>query len=339
MRIVTTLPSATETVAALGLQPVGVSHECDYPPSAASAPAITRSRIDAAESASSAEIDRQVQETAETENGVYEIDVETLEGLEPDAIVTQGMCDVCAVDEAVVADAVDRISSDPEIVPTDPHSVGDVLDDLERIGRIAGREERARAVRADLESRIDAVRSRTADIGDEDRPRVAIFDWTDPAMIAGHWTADLVDWAGGEYGLADPGERSRPREWEEILAYDPEIVVVAPCGFGLEQIARNRADLTEHDGWADLTAVREGRVWALDGDHYLNRPGPRLVDTLEALAPIVRPELFDPEETLADATASFEEIAVPFDELEGVGPESAGSDADPTSQAGADSRT
>ncbi len=339
MRIVTTLPSATETVAALGLEPVGVSHECDYPPAAASAPAVTRSRIDSDGSASSAEIDRRVLETAETEAGVYEIDVETLEDLEPDAIVTQGMCDVCAVDEAVVADAVDRISADPEIVPTDPHSVGDVLDDLERIGRMAGREERARAVRADLESRIDAVRNRTADIGAEDRPRVAIFDWTDPVMIAGHWTADLVDWAGGEYGLADPGERSRPREWEEILAYDPEIVVVAPCGFGLEQIARNRADLTERDGWADLTAVLEGRVWALDGDHYLNRPGPRLVDTLEALAPIVRPGLFDPEETLAEAAASFEEIAIPFDELEELEPGAAGSDADPTSQAGADSRT
>ncbi|WP_254762084.1 ABC transporter substrate-binding protein [Natrinema marinum] len=323
MRIVTTLPSATETVAALGLEPVGVSHECDYPPGAASAPAVTRSRIEADSSASSAEIDRQVLESSDTEAGVYEIDVETLDELEPDAIVTQGMCDVCAVDEAVVEAVVDRISAAPEIVPTDPHTVGDVLDDLERIGRVVGREDRAREVRADLESRIDAIRSQTADLAAADRPRVAIFDWTDPVMIAGHWTADLVEWAGGTYGLADPGERSRPREWEEILAYDPEIVVVAPCGFGLEQIARNRADLTGRDGWADLTAVREGRVWALDGDHYLNRPGPRLVDTLEALAPIVRPELFDREETLADAAASFEEIAVPFDELAALeGPDS-----------------
>ncbi|WP_408957013.1 ABC transporter substrate-binding protein [Natrinema sp. 74] len=318
MRIVTTLPSATETVAALGLEPVGVSHECDYPPSAASAPAVTRSRIEADESASSAEIDRQVLETAETEAGVYEIDVETLDDLEPDAIVTQGMCDVCAVDEAVVADAVDRISADPEIVPTDPHSVGDVLDDLERIGRIADREERAREVRRGLESRLEAIRDRTAGFSPEDRPRVAIFDWTDPIMIAGHWTADLVDWAGGTYGLADAGERSRPREWDEIRAYDPEVVIAAPCGFGLEQIARNGADLTERDGWDDLTAVREGRVWALDGDHYLNRPGPRLVDTLEALAPIVQPALFDGPPA---------DIATPFDELDGLEAETAGTDS------------
>ncbi|MFA9417668.1 cobalamin-binding protein [Natrinema sp. HArc-T2] len=319
MQIVTTLPSATEMVAALGLEPVGVSHECDYPPSAAATPAITRSRIDANESASSAEIDQQVLDVAETEAGVYEIDVETLEELEPDVIVTQGMCDVCAVDETVVADAVDRISADPDVVPTDPHSVGDVLDDLERIGRAVDREARAREVRASLESRIDAIRERTADIDASDRPRVAIFDWTDPAMIAGHWTTELVDWAGGEYGLADVGERSRPREWDEIRAYDPELVIVAPCGFGLAQSARNRTDLTERDGWDELTAVREGRVWAMDGDHYLNRPGPRLVDTLEALAAIIQPDRFDGPNS---------DVAVPFDELEGLESASDASTAD-----------
>lgn len=307
MRIVTTLPSATETVAALGLEPVGVSHECDYPPSAASAPAVTSSRIDA--SGSSGEIDQQVLETADTEGGVYDIDVETLEALEPDVIVTQGMCDVCAVDVAVIEDAVDRIDADPEIVPTDPHSVGDVLGDLERIGRAVGYEERAREVRTDLEARIETVLERTADRAAEDRPRVAIFDWTDPVMIAGHWTAELVDWAGGEYGLAGVGERSSPREWDDIRAYDPAVVIAAPCGFDLEQTAANRTDLTERDGWDELTAVREGRVWAMDGDHYLNRPGPRLVDTLEALAPIVSPDRFDGPDP---------DIAVPFGELEAL---------------------
>ncbi|QLG49419.1 cobalamin-binding protein [Natrinema halophilum] len=325
MRIVTTLPSATETVAALGAEPVGVSHECDYPPSAAKAPSITRSRIDADESASSAEIDREVLETAESGDGVYDIDVETLEALDPDVIVTQGMCDVCAVDVAVVEAAVDRISADPEIVPTDPHTVDDVLADVTRIGDAIDRAERARKVRQDLESRIDAIRNRTADLPTADRPRVAIFDWTDPVMIAGHWTAELVDWAGGAYGLADIGDRSRPREWEDIRAYDPEVLIVAPCGFGLEQIARNSEDLRQRDGWEDLTAVREDRVWAMDGDHFLNRPGARLVETLEALAPIVRPDRFDTEETLegsaepfGETTISFDEIAIPFDDLDGL---------------------
>ncbi|NKE37574.1 cobalamin-binding protein [Natronococcus sp. JC468] len=305
MRIVTTLPSATELVAALGLEPVGVSHECDYPPSAASLPSITRSRIDT--DASSEEIDRQVLEVGETDDGVYEVDVDLLAELEPDLIVTQGMCDVCAVDEAVIADAVARIESDPDVLTVDPHTVADVLDDLERVGRATGREERAREVRAELEERIDAVRERTAGIAGEERPRVAVFDWTDPAMIAGHWTAELVDWAGGEYGLADVGQRSTPREWEEILEYNPELVVVAPCGFGLEQTATNRTDLIDREGWDELAAVREDRVWAMDGHHYLNRPGPRLVDTLEALAPIVHPERFD---------GPPESVAVPFEDLE-----------------------
>ncbi|QSX00361.1 ABC transporter substrate-binding protein [Haloterrigena alkaliphila] len=325
MRIVTTLPSATETVAALGIEPVGVSHECDYPPGVESLPAVTDSRIDA--DASSGEIDQQVLETADA-GGVYDVDTDLLEDLEPDLIVTQGMCDVCAVDEAVVEAAVEEINearrasssrtqsdddADPEILTTDPHSVADVLDDLERIGRVTGREEHAREVRSSLESRIDGVRERTADanLEPDDRPRVAIFDWTDPVMVAGHWTADLVEWAGGEYGLADAGQRSSPREWDEIREYDPELVVVAPCGFDLEQTAANAADLTERAGWEDLTAVREGRVWAMDGHHYLNRPGPRLVDTLEALAPIVQPDLFD-EET---PPVALEEIAVPFERL------------------------
>ncbi|WP_293029825.1 ABC transporter substrate-binding protein [Natronococcus sp.] len=305
MRIVTTLPSATELVAALDLEPVGVSHECDYPPGVESLPSITRSRVGA--DASSEEIDRQVLEIGETDDGVYEVDVDLLEELEPELIVTQGMCDVCAVDEAVIADAVERIEADPDVLTVDPHTVDDVLDDLERVGRATDREERAREVRADLEERIDAVRERTADITSRERPRVAIFDWTDPAMIAGHWTAELVDWAGGEYGLADVGQRSTPREWGEILEYDPELLIVAPCGFDLEQTAANRTDLTEREGWDELAAVRNDRVWAMDGHHYLNRPGPRLVDTLEALAPIVSPDRFD---------GPSESIAVSFDDLE-----------------------
>lgn len=324
MRIVTTLPSATEMVVALGIEPIGVSHECDYPPAVASRPSITRSRIGEARRASSGEIDRQVREAAD--EGVYDVDVETLGALSPDLIVTQGTCEVCAVDEAVVADAVERIDADPAVLTIDPHTVADVLDDLTRIGRATGREACAGEVRARLEARIDRVRERTAHLGDEDRPRAAIFDWTDPVMVAGHWTADLVAWAGGEYGLADTGDPSRPREWAELVEYDPEVAIVAPCGFGLEQVAENRADLTDRAGWDDLTAVREGRVWAMDGHHYCNRPGPGLVETLEAFARIVQPALFDGLAVGDDAggvydgfeapTPAFEEIATPFEALE-----------------------
>lgn len=348
MRIVTTLPSATEIVTAIGLEPVGVSHECDYPPSVRSLPAVTASSVDA--DAASSEIDRQVLESVAEGDGVYDVDLETLGALDPDLIVTQGICDVCAVDEVVMEHAVEHIEAEPEILTTDPHTVGDVLGDIERIGEATGQAERARAVIDDLEARIDAVRSRTSgerhdssntvadsnaepgdssaepadsndDVADSrrqrddtadssDRPRVAVFDWTDPVMVAGHWTAELVEWAGGDYGLADPGERSRPREWTEIRAYDPEVLVLAPCGFDLEQTAANLEDLMMLEGWAELSAVRNDRVWAMDGNHYLNRPGPRLVDTLEALAPIVSPDRFE--------GAPDELVALPLDRLGGV---------------------
>lgn len=323
MNVVTTLPSATEVVAALEIEPVGVSHECDYPPDVTSVPAVTTSRIDS--DASSAEIDRQVLEAAADGDdgpGVYDVDRETLESLDPDLIVTQGICDVCAVDEAVIERAVSEIgeargassgradSFAPEILTTDPHTIGDVLADIRRIGAATGREERAESVIEDLEGRIEAVRERAA--ATDDRPRVAIFDWTDPVMVAGHWMPELVDAAGGEYGMADPADRSRPREWATVREYDPEVIVVAPCGFGLEQTAANLTDLTDREGWDELAAVREGRVWAMDGHHYVNRPGPRLVDTLEALAPIVNPDLFDdPPASVARPLADFGTLEVP----------------------------
>ncbi len=290
MRTVTTLPSATEIVAALGETPVGVSHECDFPPLVADQPAVTTSRIDA--DASSGEIDRQVLEVSASGEGVYGVDIEALEALDPELIVTQGVCDVCAVDEAVIEAAVAEIEADPAVLSTDPNTFDGVLEDIERIGRALGREQRASKLVADLEARVAVVAERTAGL-ERPRPRVAIFDWTDPVMTAGHWTAELVEAAGGTYGLADPGDRSTPREWTDIQAYDPEVLIIAPCGFGLEQTADNLSDLTDRAGFEELTAARTGRVWALDGHHYLNRPGPRLVDTLEYLAAIIHPDRFD----------------------------------------------
>jgi len=288
MNVVSLLPSGTEIVYALGIEPVGVSHECDVPPEAAAKPSINRSRIDAG--ASSEAINEQVVRAERDHGGVYEIDVEALDRADPDLIVTQGICDVCAVDSVLVEDAVDQIDADPEILTTDPHSVGDVLEDVERIGRATGREERAEALIADLEARIDAVREATADVSDAERPSVAILDWMDPVMVAGHWVPELVEWAGGEYGLADPGARSRPREWAEIREYDPDVLIAAPCGFDLGQTRENLADLTARPGWDDLRAVRSDRAYAMDGHEFVNRPGPRLVDTLEHLAALLHPD-------------------------------------------------
>jgi iron complex transport system substrate-binding protein len=289
-RIVTLLPSATEIVYALGLEPVATSHECDYPPAANAKPAVNYSRVDP--EASTHEINEQVAQ-ADRGDGVYGIDVEALARADPDLIITQGICEVCAVDRVLVEDAVERIDADPEVLTTDPHSLEDVLDDVARIGRAVGREERARELVAELEARIDRVGTGVEDLAPDECPRVAVLDWTDPVMVAGHWVPGMVESAGGQCGLEEPGGRSRPREWTRIREYDPEVLVVAPCGFDLEQTRENLADLRDREGWADLTAVREGRAYAMDGHGHVNRPGPRLVDSLEALAGVIHPDRFD----------------------------------------------
>ncbi|MFT4881201.1 MAG: iron complex transport system substrate-binding protein [Natronomonas sp.] len=287
MRVVSLLPSATELVYALGVEPVGVSHECDHPPAANGQPAVNRSRVDP--TATSAEIDDQVQD-AEESGGVYEIDRGTLAEVDPDLVISQGICDVCAVDEVRVREAVDDLGLDCEVLTTDPHSLGDVFADIERVGAAMDRETRATELVADLQARVDDVQERTAGL---DRPRTAVLDWVDPVMVAGHWVPGMVESAGGAYGMADPGARSRPREWAALRAYDPEVLVAAPCGFEVDQTVRDLPALTEREGWADLTAVQEDRVYVIDGHHYVNRPGPRLVDTLEFLGWCLHPDAFD----------------------------------------------
>jgi iron complex transport system substrate-binding protein len=288
MRVVSLLPSATEIVAALGIEPVGVSHECDHPSWVADKPAVNRSRVDA--EASSGEIDKQVL-AAEESGGVYDIDLDTLERLDPDLVVSQGICDVCAVDAVAVREAVKQLGLDCEVLTTDPHSIEDVFDDIHRIGAATGTEDRAADLVADRRERVGAV-ERTARLTDE-CPRVAVLDWTDPVMAAGHWIPEMVAMAGGSYGLTDRGAASRPVEWSTIREYDPEILVVAPCGFDLAQTTENLADLTARDGWEELTAVEEGRAYAIDGHQYLNRPGPRLVESLEHLAGVIHPDAFE----------------------------------------------
>jgi len=298
MNVVTLLPSATEVVYALGIEPVGVSHECDYPPAATELPSMNRSRVDP--EASSAEINEQVVE-AERGGGVYEIDVEALDAADPDLAVTQGICDVCAVDEILVERAIKEIDANPEILASDPHSLADLYDDVRRVGEATSRAERAAELVESLQSRVAAVEERAAEA--TERPRVAVLDWMKPPMVAGHWVPELVEIAGGEYGLVERGERSRPREFDEVAAYDPEVLVAAPCGFGLDRTTANATELTDRDGWDEVTAVREGRAYAMDGNHYVNRPGPRLVDTLEHLAGLLHPDLF--ESPPADVATRF----------------------------------
>jgi len=291
MRVASLLPSATEICYALGVEPVGVSHECDWPPEAEDLPTLDRSRVDP--DRSSAEINEQVAQAERDHGGVYEIRLDALSETDPDVVVTQGVCDVCAVDTLLVEEAIAEAGIDAEVLTTDVHSLDDLYHDIERFGEVFDREERAADLVADLRERVDAVRERTAGIAPEERPSVAVFDWLDPVMVAGHWMPELVDAAGGTYPMADAGDRSTPREWASVRDADPDIAVAAPCGFGLDQTLDTREELTGRPGFADLTAVREGRVYAMDGHYFVNRPGPRLVDTLEHLAGLVHPELFE----------------------------------------------
>lgn len=289
MRIVTLLPSATEIIYALDREPVGTSHECDYPSAARDKPAMNDTRIDP--EATTQEITDQVAR-AERGGGIYEIDIEALDRADPDLIITQGMCDVCAVDRLVVEDAIRLIDAEPELLTIDPHSLEDVLADIERIGRAVDRTERARDLVAGLRNRVDTVANETADLPPDSRPRVVVLDWTAPVMVAGHWVPGMVEIAGGCYGLEAPGAPSRPHEWADVREYDPDVLVVAPCGFDIDQTGDNLTDITDRQGYDELAAVRDGRAYVVDGNGHVNRPGPRLVDTLEVFARLIHPDQF-----------------------------------------------
>jgi iron complex transport system substrate-binding protein len=292
MRVVSLLPSATEMLYALDVEPVGVSHECDHPPAARDLPTVVSTSVDP--DASSAEINEQVAE-AEREGGVYDIDREILAELDPDLVVSQGICEVCAVDDSAIRQAVSDLGLEAEIVTTDPHSLADVFADIERLGGVLDCEARATELVSDLEARVERVRRETPDSG----PTVAVLDWLDPVMVAGHWMPELVEDCVASYGLAEPGDRSRPREWDELREYDPEILVAAPCGFDLDQTLANADDLTAREGWTDLSAVQSGRVYTMDGHNYVNRPGPRLVETLEFLAGVVAESFETPDSVVS----------------------------------------
>jgi iron complex transport system substrate-binding protein len=282
VRVVSLLPGATEMVAALGVEPVGVSHECDHPPGVASLPTVNRCRIDP--TGAPGAVDAAVSEAVE-EGGVYEVDRERLAALDPDVVVTQAVCDVCAVDQVAVREAVADRGLDATVVAQDVHSVADLYAAIEELGSVLDREGTAATVVDWLRERLAAVRAAAGD--PSAGPRVAVLDWPDPPMVAGHWIPELVAAGGGRYGMAAPGAASRPREWAAIREYDPEVLVIAPCGFPLAQTVEHLDTLQERPGWNHIAAVRDGAVYAMDGHHHVNRAGPRLVHTAAMLADVV----------------------------------------------------
>jgi iron complex transport system substrate-binding protein len=282
MRVVSLLPSATEILFAIGAgdEVVGVTHECDFPAEALRLPKLTAAS--GPDLAAPAEIDRHVRASVHAGSSLYRLDSALLERLQPDLIVTQELCAVCAVSYEMVDVAAKRLRSDPRVVSLEPVSLDGVLATIVTLGELTGHAGQARELVACLEARVAALRDRTT--RSAHRPRTLTLEWSDPPMSAGHWIPGLIELAGGEPLLAHPGANSRRLEWEAIAAASPEAVIVSPCGFDLARTRRAIADLDSKEQWRILEARKTGRVLAMDGNAYLSRPGPRLVEAAEMIA-------------------------------------------------------
>jgi iron complex transport system substrate-binding protein len=291
MRVCSLLPGATEIAFALGLgdDVVGVTHECDYPAEARQKPVVVHGLIDSSRM-TSLEIDRWVGERLGSNQGLYLLDEERLREAAPDVILTQGLCDVCAIDYNEVVAASETLAKKPKIVSLTPNCLTDVLDDVARVGEATGQRHIAERVVEELEQRISSVREQAA--RSSARPRVACLEWFDPIYLAGHWVPEMIEIAGAEDVLGRRGEPSEKVEWQSIRESTPEIIVLMPCGFDVPRTLREAGVLERLEGWHDLPAVKAGKVFAVNGHAFFSRPGPRLVDGLEILAHIIHPQIF-----------------------------------------------
>lgn len=290
-RVVSLLASATEIVCALGYRDalVARSHECDFPASVAMLPVVTHSK--AGSEPTSAAIDRRVRTIVEQGLSVYRVDAERLRMLEPDLIVTQTQCDVCAVSEKDLDLALCQwTGAQPAIVSLTPNALDDVWRDIEAIAAALGAHSRGHAFVGQLRTRMGEVSARALVPGE--RPRVACVEWIDPLMAAGNWMPELVAMAGGTNLFGVAGLHSPWMRWEDLVAADPDIILVLPCGFDITRARREMPALSARAEWPSLSAVKSGRVFLLDGSQYFNRPGPRLAESLEILAELLRPDSF-----------------------------------------------
>ena len=302
-RIASLLSSGTEMLYGLGLgdRVVAVSHECDYPPDVADKPRVTGTHVN--DAASSADIDRQVRAMAEQQQPLYQIDVPRLAELRPQLIVTQAQCDVCAVR---YADVIQAVETEPQlqgarVVALNPQHYRDIFADIRSVAVAAGCPEAGERYAGELEGRVTAVEAGTEALLPTDRPRVAAVEWIDPVMIAGNWMPEMIRLAGGTPGITQAGAHSPYVPWEQVVQFDPQVLLVAPCGFDLPRTIAEAGPLFQLPGWSDLAAVRAGRVFAADGNAYFNRSGPRMVESLELLAHLVHPALFPPPPVQGEA--------------------------------------
>ncbi len=287
-RIVSILPAATETCYALDLgdRVVGVSHECDFPPAAAKKPKVSRARVDP--SLPSRELDAAVKKIGKAGESLYELDADLIASLEPDLVLTQVQCEVCAVSPKDLEAGLAQCDPKPDVFELRSLNLEDVFQDAYRLGKATDRVQEAEASLLRQWTLMKQVRKRVADLP---RRSIAVVDWVDPVMFSGHWVPELVAAAGGDYGLVNAGEPSRWGSWDEVRDLDPDAILLSPCGRDVSMTRDEWADaVSEHD-LDDVAAVREGRVFAADGHSYFNRPGPRLVYSAAILARVLHPEV------------------------------------------------
>ncbi|MGK7951043.1 MAG: cobalamin-binding protein [Xenococcaceae cyanobacterium] len=291
LRIVSLLPSATEIVAGLGLTHalVGRSHECDYPPEIQHLPVCTEARLDPAKS--SLQIDTDVQTLLQSALSIYRIKTDVLEQLQPTHILTQDLCDVCAVSFSAVQKAVTQLTkSNPQLISLRPSKLTDVWADIEKVAQTLGVD--SQRLLGSLRDRQETCRRQIQSVPKK-IPTVVAIEWTKPIMIAGNWIPELIELAGAKPLFSVSGQNSPYLKWEEILKADPDYLIIMPCGFNLERTKQESQFLIENPYWSNLKSVRSNQVFITDGNAYFNRPSQRLIDSLEILAEIIHPELFD----------------------------------------------
>lgn len=291
MRIVSFLPSGTEMICALGLEDslVGISHECDFPVSVRSKPVVVRAALPT-DTMDPATIDKAVSDRLASGQSLYVVDETLLQTLEPDLIVTQDLCQVCAPSGNEATRAVAALKKKPKVLYLTPRCLADIFDNVLELGVAAGVPGRAEALVRDLRLRVESYRLRNADV--TKRPKVFILEWFDPPYNSGHWMGELTALAGGDDRLASVKSDSVRIPWERVQEYAPEVLICAPCGYRLDGAVREAGRLTTLPGWEDLPAVRTGQVYVVDASHYFARPGPRVVDGIGILAEILHPDCF-----------------------------------------------
>lgn len=282
MRICSFLPSATEIVYALGLGDAlsGITYECDFPPEAQQKTVVVNTRL--VNSSSSPEIDRQVSEFMDRGESLYRVDLEALQGIQPDLIITQDLCRVCAASPGDLAQALETLTHAPRVLSLNPRTLRDVWNDIRAVGEATGRSREAGALVEELERRVATIQRAMSSV--TRRPRVLCLEWLDPPFVGGHWVPEMVTLAGGIDVMGRTGEPGFRVAWEKVLGTEPDVVVGMPCGYGLERTLEEFKHTQFPPGWKDLPAVRRGRVYAVDGSGYFSRPGPRLAGGVEILA-------------------------------------------------------